>query len=837
VVPGGEGHQRRLDSPLAGRADELALLRDRFQRVVTDGSPQLVTVLGDAGIGKSRLVGELLASISEQATVLKGRCLPYGDGITYWPLREIVFAAADIGEGDSGDEAKAKLLELLAGAPDAELLARRVGTALGLEAEAAPQEEIFWAVRRLLEHLAASWPLVTVWEDIHWAEPTLLDLMEYLLDMATDVPVLFLCPARPELLEARPGWGGTRQNSSTLHLEALSDDAAASLLDSLPGASALPPGLRSRIQTAAEGNPLYLEEMLGMLVDDGHLVQDEGHWVARDDLEAVQVPPSVRALLATRIDALPAVEQAVAKRASVAGRTFEAAAVREMTPEFAADVGRSLLGLVRKELVRPERSEVGPGDAFKFRHLLIRDAAYEALSKSERASLHERFADWLARVSGDRIEEYEEILGYHLEQAAGYRRELGQTSDAERLGSAAGEYFLTAGTRADRRGDNTAVIPLMRKASELLQGAARNDALLVLATALSGAGEYGESRGILERVRDAAGGAGDRVMERRATIRWSVIVIGEPEPGDAVIRAGLREAIDDLGPDGPDVELANAWLGIGLIAVDRSEEWTAFERSLDFARRGGDLRTASAAVGNLASALQVGPTPVAEALRTVEGFEADFAGNRRAFAVLKVAKAGLIAMLGQFDEARSLLKEAVDICGDLGLTSWQVLIRGEQAELELLAGNLPGAFEALRPTDELDEDIGPMRQWHQAVKVRVLAASGRSSEAVELADNFLDANAEALPDTDPKVHMGRASALRAMGALADARTDIERAIQLLTQYEALPHLGLALIERAEINRDAGDEDWRADLDRARDAFERKGHLVGLGLVQSFLDRE
>ena len=399
-----------------------------WRAATDDRNPHLVTLVAPPGVGKSRLVAEFAAARAEDATVLVGRCLAYGEGITYWPIREIVYGAAGITERDAPEVARTKIEALLAAERDADVLGRRVASAIGLSTEPAAQEELFWAIRRLLESVARRRPLLLVLEDLHWAEPTLLDLVEYALDLATDVPVLVLATARPELLETRPGWGGGRSSATLIRLEPLGPDAASELLAGLAGGSAIPESLAIRILSAAEGTPLYVEEYVGLLRDEGPLHETTtaaGRCAATSP--ALVVPPTVQALLAVRLDGLPAPERTLAERASVVGRSFESAMLGDLDLGLSTDLGRRLLALVRKEVLRPDRAVLTSGDAFRFRHILIRDAAYEALPKSERAVLHERFADWLERVVGERLTEYEEIVGYHLEAAHRYRIELGES--------------------------------------------------------------------------------------------------------------------------------------------------------------------------------------------------------------------------------------------------------------------------------------------------------------------------------------------------------------------------------------------------------------------------
>ena len=493
VDPSRAGHERRLDRPMIGRSRELDLLRDAFGSVVGERTCRLVTLLGTAGVGKSRLVAEFVELSAPAATVLRGRCLSYGEGVTYWPIAEIIRAAAGVLESESPADARSKLLALLGEADDADLVAARVASAIGLSTDVAPQEEVFWAIRRLLEQLAGDQPLIVVIEDIHWAEPTLLDLIEHIADWSRDAPILLVCPARPELLDARPRWGEADRDDLTITLEPLGVAATRDLIAGLPGGPALPLAVSARLTAAAEGNPLFVEEFLAMLIDDGLLIASpDGAWSASASVVTVRMPPSVKALISARLERLAPEERAVAERASVVGRVFEQAAVTELSSDALRPmVEGNLLALVRKELVRPELTELSIGDAFKFRHILIRDAAYEALPKAERAILHARFADWLEATIGDRLPEYEEIVGYHLEQAHRYRIELGETGDAvAALAGRAGAHLSAAGVGAASRGDLPSGIGLFGRAAALIPpGRQRIELLINLRSTLRSAGD------------------------------------------------------------------------------------------------------------------------------------------------------------------------------------------------------------------------------------------------------------------------------------------------------------------------------------------------------------
>jgi hypothetical protein len=331
VRAGAAGRERRMGSPMVGRDRQLALLLRAFDNATSDRACHLFTILGSAGVGKSRLAEEFLGSLPAQTRVLRGRCLPYGEGISFWPLAEAVREAAAIAEDDDAARAVRKLASLLAGEESADAMAERVATLIGLiEAIPGGEEEAFWAVRKLFERLADNEPVVAVFDDIHWAEPTFLDLIEHVADWSREAPILLICLARPELLDRRPTWGGGKLNATSLSLEPLSAEESELLIANFLGQAKLVGEARTRIAETAEGNPLFVEEMLGILIDDGRLVRRNNHWVATGDLANISVPPTIQALLAARLDRLEHEERSVIERASVEGQVFHLGGIRTL---------------------------------------------------------------------------------------------------------------------------------------------------------------------------------------------------------------------------------------------------------------------------------------------------------------------------------------------------------------------------------------------------------------------------------------------------------------------------------------------------------------------------
>jgi len=442
-----------------GRQDELALLTQTYARTVREGGMQVVTITGEPGIGKTRLLAEFRASLEEQPDPpiwKQGRCPPYGEGITFWALGEIVKAHAAILESDSPERAAAKLevaVEAAGGEPSERewfkaRLAPLVGAKVVEAAGTAERAESFTGWRRFLEAVAAEHPLVLLFEDLHWADQALLDFLDHLIDWSSDVPLLLVCAARPELYERRPGWGGGKRNSTTISLSPLSSEETARLISALLAQAVLPAETQAVLLARSGGNPLYAEEFVRMLSDRGILLRD-GRAVQIAAGAEIPVPESVHALIAARLDTLPADRKAFLHDASVVGEVFWTGAVASMGGMDVLAVGEGLRELVRKELVRPVRSSSVEGhDQFSFWHLLVRDVAYQQIPRAARARKHALAAQWIEGIAEGRVADHAEILAHHYGHALELARAAGATDEARELELPTRRFLVLAGDRA-----------------------------------------------------------------------------------------------------------------------------------------------------------------------------------------------------------------------------------------------------------------------------------------------------------------------------------------------------------------------------------------------------
>jgi class 3 adenylate cyclase len=769
---------RRFATPMVGRETELRRLRDAFEQAVRDRSCQLFTVLGAAGVGKSRLAAEFLAVI--EARVVQGRCLSYGEGITYWPVVEIVKELATMPEGEA---------------------ALPLRSLLGETDEAASADEIAWAFRKLLEQEAQARPLVCVLDDLHWAEQTLLDLVEHIADLSRGAPILLLCMARPELLEKRSAWGGGKWNSTTVLLEPLDATETERLLDALGGVAA---ELRERIVTAAEGNPLFLEEMLALVHASG-----DGE---------ISVPPTIQALLAARLDQLDPAERAVLERGSVEGRVFHQSAVQALaggelpTPR--------LVALVRKQLVRPDTPQFAGEEAYRFRHLLIRDAAYESLPKAVRADLHQRFADWLEDRGADLVE-LDEILGHHLEQAARYRVELDQPDPA--LAERAAGRLAAAGRRALARGDEHAAVSLLEHSLELTRPYLLDVHLEIdLARALLSS-DTRRAAALADRVAKQAAAADDpagEALARVASARYRVEF--EAVPKENELHARALEALPLLEQEQDDAGLVHLWEALGEVANYRGqwEEHTRTrERLFHHAERAGRQLPAMLRVGT-AYQFVIGSAPADVLLRRLDEIppEPSYPG-------LALNRARLLAMLDRLDEAWPLALRASErlreLTGDEGGENYLAEIAVIGGDHATAAGYLSAHCDRLEARHLLNN-----LSTYAPMLGRSLWALGRDDEAEALADRGRELGGE--DDHMTQVFWRRVQALvhSRRGRHADAELLAREALALTERTDGLNIQGDTLCDLAEVLAAAGQKtEAAATLEGALERYKRKRNLA------------
>jgi class 3 adenylate cyclase/tetratricopeptide (TPR) repeat protein len=555
-----------LHAPLTGRDEELNLVLDAGRRALHGRKPVLFTVLGTPGVGKSRLIREAAERMAVDGwTTVRGRCLPYGEGITYWAAAEIVRGVCGI---DSDMSTEAALARLSATAPE-EDVARRLALMLGIADASADSgsggdREIAFGFRRLIEHVAAGTPLIVVFEDVHWAEPPLLDLIEYLATWARDVALLIACTSRPELLDSRGSWGSGRMETSRISLEPLSEDDSRSLLSALLAVDDLPAELRQRVLDRSEGNPLFVEEVVRMLIEEGVVVRKGEHWQALPAAADVRVPDSVEALIRARLDTLPSPERAVLQAASVVGRVFQRSAVSAISPA-GGSIDMQLEEAMLRDLITEERVPDEP--TFRFRHVLIRDVAYATLPKARRATLHRAVADWLRAWAGPRIEEFVEIEAYHLEQSVRLQRELEGRAEPAALAQAL-TALETSARRASLLDDSRAARSFAERALALdpEPGIQRMELEALLAQAFSKLGDYREAAEIADRLERDAAAAGRKDLQGRAILikAGDLWVSLESSDADGAL-SELRRARVLLTEAGDDRTLIDVmtWIGYG----------------------------------------------------------------------------------------------------------------------------------------------------------------------------------------------------------------------------------------------------------------------------------
>ncbi|HEX6579743.1 MAG TPA: adenylate/guanylate cyclase domain-containing protein [Actinomycetota bacterium] len=839
VTAGVAGVARRLDSPMVGRERELARLGQAFEAAIADRSCQLFTILGTPGVGKSRLVEEFLDSLGE-ATVLRGRCLPYGEGITFFPVGEVVKEAARLDDFDAPDEIERKICAVLGtDGPACSTLAQLFAAA----EHDSSVEETFWAVRSFLEAVAETAPLALVFDDIHWGEPTFLDLIEHITGWAREAPILMLCVARPELLEERAGWG-RGNNATTISLEPLSDDECDDLIGNLLGRAALPEEARDRILAAAEGTPLFVEEMLSMLIDDGSLARDGDRWVATGPLVDLRVPPTIQALLAARLEQLTGDERAVIQRAAVCGKQFHVGAVASLLD--GGEVQPILMSLVRRDVLRPDRSSLAGQDAFRFRHQLIRDASYEAAPKALRAELHERYADWLESVGEDRVEEFEEILAYHLERAYDLLEELGPMDEAGRqLGLRAATHYAASAHRASDRSDYRAASTLHRHAADLLpeDHPDRPRTLYEVGRASVRSLDPGVALAALDAAVEAAATAGQRSIELMARIdRADIQTLIDPI-GFTIddLRAEVLAAKTELEPSGDDEALTTVWRALATVEwmpcrFDAARE--AAIRAVEHARRTGDRSLLMDATMTQVAAELLGSTTPAEGRPLIDALRAEFGQEGVVGHATLVQEGCFEAMGGDFDGARRWIRGSTAVAERFGSDLWLAAGLEFGGHVELMAGDPAAAEHAYRKEYELHQRLGD--DAHASTSAGYLAMAlcrlGRFDEAEQIATIARAIGAEDDMATQASARCAQALVRSERGEHEAARRLAREAADMYAGAQSPWFQGDTLMVLSEVLRAAGVPEEAAEAaSAALAAYERKGHEPGAASARALID--
>jgi predicted ATPase/class 3 adenylate cyclase len=843
-VRAAEGVERRRDSTLIGREEELADLLGELETASRERTCRTITVLAQAGVGKSRLIEELVRSAGPGTRVVRGRCLSYGRGITFWPLVEIVREAAGIRDEDSPGQALAKLTAVVGEGNDDVVV--RVASAVGLADGGFSLDEVFWGTRRLFELLAARGPLVVVFDDIHWAELAFLDLIENVATTTVGSPILLVCGARPELLELRPAWA--KPGAHVIELKPLSAEDSGRIVDQLLDGAPIPPAVRDRIVTAAEGNPLFVEQLLSMLIDDGSLRRDGDHWHADGNLAELAIPGTIQALLAARLDLLSAQERAVIEPASVAGLVFERLAVEELAPDAVrSEVDAHLSAMTQKQLVRPEESS-STAD-YRFQHILIRDAAYRGILKRARATLHERFVDWAEPINRerDRGTEFEEILGYHLEQAYGYLGELGPHDEhGLELGRRAAAYLSSAGNRAFARSDMAAAANLLRRAATLLPEGDpdRLELLPDLGEALMEIGEFAWAEAFLDEVVDGAEAAGDQRLHANALLTRLLArkhVATDFSAWREAVEKTTSALIPQLEGMTANAELAKAWRMVAFVHAPVNQ-WEAAaaaqQKALEHARFAFDRRMQARMSSAYAQSLLSGPTPVEAAITACEEMLAGDLGNRQAEAIVLDSLTLLHGLNGDFEQAREASRTAKAMLDDIGASVLAASMSHCLAHVELLAERPQAAVAPLREAYETLEEMEEIwiRPSIGAMLSRALYASGAVDEAEKIAFESEGLAAEGDVDVESVCRSTRARVLAGRGDFVEAVRLAEEAVGLVPGVEAPLIRAEALVELAEVYAGAADVSRaRTALEEARDLAEIKEMRVPLAHIDALLE--
>jgi class 3 adenylate cyclase/tetratricopeptide (TPR) repeat protein len=791
---------RNLSAPLVGRESELELLQNTHERTVRDKRAALFTIYGDPGVGKSRLAHEFVAGL-EGATVLTGRCLPYGEGVTYWPLAEMVKSSSGITDDDPLDEAQKKLRACCEDEAVADLLGLAVGVLEAVEGERA-QQEIAWAARAWAEQLAAAQPLVLVFEDVHWGEEPLLELLEHLASSVREAPLLIVCLARPELLDVRPRWGGGRVRATTLELEPLQAEESALLVAALTSELEVPVDAQT-VLAKTEGNPLFMEETVRMLAE------------RRPGGGTERIPDTLQALIAARIDRLPAAPRVVLQRASVMGRIFMSGALSKLTPEL-DDVEDALDELLIRDLVvREVRATISGERAYKFKHVLIREVAYGGLSKTSRADLHHAFAEWLGERAGD---ELLEIRAFHLDQATHLLAELDGSAPAE-LREEAAEVLTKAGRRALSRESFRSARKLLLRAVELAPTLERRYFAGRAAWRLA---DFPAVLVEMSEVASDAEQAGETRVQGRALTALAEAVL--QHRADAVTaRRLVAQAVEVLADAEPDVRFEPLWIASQVASwFGDYEEFERWAKAALAAAREADRKDLEALVIHGLVSAYVLRLEVAEAapllLRAME--LADQSGSLLSRASALSVKGWVELVSERFAEAEDDYSAARELFIELGNSTREAVMTMMVGRAAFAQGDVDRAEKLLRDAVRALKGIGDRGSLCEAQRAlaMVLVEQGALDEAERFA---LEARETVGPEDRVSVSstkLGLGVVRAAQNRDAEAEKLMLEAVEGFDLYElhALEHG--ALRHLAEFLRSRGREDEAVAYEARRSAL-------------------
>jgi class 3 adenylate cyclase/tetratricopeptide (TPR) repeat protein len=805
-------------TPLVGRERELARLREAYATISGEPSVHLVTLVGEPGVGKSRLLAELskhIGALPKPAMWREGRCLPYGEGVTFWALGELVKAQAGIMDSDPPEDAWIKLdVAIPDNEPDREWMKQRLGPLVGLEATSGgDREETFTAWRRFLESIAASGPAVFVFEDIHWADQPLLEFIEHLVESSAGFPMLLVCSARPDLYERHHGWGESASNSTRITLSPLTADDTARLISALLGQAALPTDLQSLLLERAGGNPLYAQEFVSMLKDQGLLVQEAGTWRMVDGAD-VRFPDSIQSLIAARLDTLTPTNKAVLQDASVIGRVFWSGAVATMGDRDREPPRKALDELSRKDLILLEAPSAIEGETqYAFWHALVRDVCYSQIPRASRATRHRAAALWIERVAGERLEDLAEVLAHHYLTALDLATAAGRKEEATELEAGTLRFLVLAGDRALGL-DVARAEQHYARALELAPAGHRDrpDILTKWAEGARQSGQVSEAARALEEAIETFQARGDVHAAARTmgTLSSVLLVMGSARQEEVALAA--VELLESGAPGADLVAAYSRMAGVKLVQGDPgatvawADRATALAGDLELDVPARTLGFRGYALCSMGHADGIGDMRKALELATErgEGRDAAVLYNNLAVAVWPIE--GPVGVL-------TVLREGIEFSERRGIQELATAMSAASLDQLAEAGDWDRALELAESIAEKAESSGDVADLLQArwTQTRLFASRGEADRAAALADWLVGAarNSGGVED----VIAGFAGAAQAYAAVGQSNL----ALSLLSEVDAAPYIRESptypafLCEMVRTAIGAGDESLAARL--------------------------